>query len=286
MRHPIFISACLASSLVLAACEPSPETEVERALAEVNALDDSNLSHLMLNAADPEEAVAYFQRTLAQNPDRIDLMRGLGQSLVRANRPQEGVTVWKAAVQHPEATSSDKVDLADALIRSNQWDEAEQVLDTTPPTYETFKRYRLEAMIADSNQEWEKADSFYEIATGMTTTPAGVLNNWGYSKLTRGEYRQAEDLFSRAIRNDPNLFTAKNNLVLARAAQHKYDLPVVEMTQVERAHLLYSIALAAIKQGDVTIGKGLLQEAIDTHPQHFEAAVRSLRALESNVANG
>ena len=26
---------------------------------------------------------------------------------------------------------------------------------------------------------------------------------------------------------------------------------------------------------------GLLREAIDTHPQHFEAAVRSLRALES-----
>ena len=41
-----------------------------------------------------------------------------------------------------------------------------------------------------------------------------------------------------------------------------------------------------IKQGDVTIGKGLLREAIDTHPQHFEAAVRSLRALEDNVVNG
>ena len=30
----------------------------------------------------------------------------------------------------------------------------------------------------------------------------------------------------------------------------------------------------------------LLHEAIDTHPQHFEAAVRSLKALESNVSNG
>ncbi len=53
------------------------------------------------------------------------------------------------------------------------------------------------------------------------------------------------------------------------------------MTQTERAELLYTLALAAIKQGDVTIGKGLLQEAIDTHPQHFEAAVRSLEALEA-----
>jgi hypothetical protein len=42
-------------------------------------------------------------------------------------------------------------------------------------------------MVADSDKNWKKADSFYEIAAGLTTTPAGVLNNWGFSKLTRGE---------------------------------------------------------------------------------------------------
>jgi hypothetical protein len=60
---------------------------------------------------------------------------------------------------------------------------------------------------------------------------------------------------------------------------------VVPMTQIERAQLLHTLALAAIKQNDVTTGKGLLREAIDTHPQHFEEAVRSLRALEDNVTN-
>ena len=53
------------------------------------------------------------------------------------------------------------------------------------------------------------------------------------------------------------------------------------MTQTERAQLLHTMALSAIKQGDVATGTGLLREAIDTHPQHFEAAVRSLRALEN-----
>ena len=55
--------------------------------------------------------------------------------------------------------------------------------------------------------------------------------------------------------------------------------------QIERAQLLYTVALAAIKQGDVATGRGLLKEAIDTHPQHFEAASRSLKALEANVTN-
>ena len=107
------------------------------------------------------------------------------------------------------------------------------------------------------------------------------MNNWGYSKLTRGDYPAAERLFSDAIRQDPALFTSKNNLILARAAQRDYTLPVIPMDQTERAQLLHTMALSAIKQGDLETGKGLLREAIDTHPQHFEAAVRSLRALEN-----
>jgi hypothetical protein len=36
-----------------------------------------------------------------------------------------------------------------------------------------------------------------------------------------------------------------------------------------------------VKQGDVKTGENLLREAIATHPQHFEAAARSLAALEN-----
>ena len=116
-------------------------------------------------------------------------------------------------------------------------------------------------------------------------TPSSVMNNWGYSKLSRGDYPGAERMFVQAIRQDTSLFTAKNNLVLARGAQGNYTLPVVPMSQQERAELLYTLGLSAIKRGDVETGKGLFRDAIETHPQYFEAAVRSLSALENNTAN-
>ena len=93
--------------------------------------------------------------------------------------------------------------------------------------------------------------------------------DFGIAKATQGRL------------TDSTLFTAKNNLILARGAQRKYDLPVISMTQTERAELLYTLALTAIKRGDVSVGKGLLQDAIETHPQYFEAAERSLQALEN-----
>ncbi|PVA05796.1 tetratricopeptide repeat protein [Thalassorhabdomicrobium marinisediminis] len=285
MRHPILLSVALLGSFALAACDKSGDAQVERALQDVNVVDETNLNDVMLTVADPNEAVNYFSRASTNDPGRIDLMRGLAKSLVRARRPADAVTAWSAVVDHDDSTLNDKIDLADALIRTNDWDKAEAVLDTIPPTYETFKRYRLEAMVADSNEEWANADSFYETAVGLTTSPAGVYNNWGFSKLTRGDYAAAERMFTAALRNDSDLFTAKNNLVLARGAQRNYDLPVVPMDQVERAQLLHTLALTAIKQNDLTIGRGLLKEAIDTHPQHFEAAVRAMRALEDNVTN-
>ncbi len=282
MRHTIFIALCLGSTVALTACgKKDADADVQRALKSVNVIDESNLSDLMLTVGDPKEAVAYFSKTLAENPDRIDLKRGLAKSLVRANQPSQGVTAWKAVIASPGSNPDDQVSLADALIRVNGWDEAEAILNQVPPTHETYERYRLEAMVADSKKNWKKADSFYEIASGLTTQPAGVLNNWGFSKLTRDDFSGAERLFTEALTYDASMFTAKNNLILARGAQRKYDMPVVKMTQSEQAELMYTLALTAIKQGDVTVGKGLLEDAVATHPQYFEAAARSLEALES-----
>lgn len=281
MRHPVFVALCLSGTVGLTACQKASDAEVQRAIDSVNVIDATNLNDIMLTVGDPNEAVAYFSKAVNDQPDRIDLKRGLAKSLIRANRPGDAVPVWAAIVASPEGTNEDRVALADAHIRVNEWDKAAAELNRIPPTYETFERYRLEAMVADSRKDWKKADSFYEIAAGMTTKPAGVYNNWGFSKLSRQDFAGAERLFAQALTFDPGLFTAKNNLVIARGAQRKYDLPVVTTTQTEKAELLYSLALTAIKQGDVSVGKALLQDAISTHPRHFEAAVRSLAALEA-----
>ena len=283
MRHFIRIILCGAGMAALAACEQPGGDEVDRALRDINVVDESNLNDVMLQASDPAEAVAYFQRATANDPGRIDLMRGLATSLVRAGRATEAVAAWEQVTSHPDATDADGVAHADALIRNNDWAGAAEVLDAVPPTVETYDRYRLEAMVADSQKDWEKADSFYETALGLTTRPGPVMNNWGFSKLSRGDAAGAEGLFADAVRQDPGLFTAKNNLVMARGTQGNYAMPVLPVTQAERAQLLYTLGLAAVKQGDVAIGRGLLQEAVETHPQHFDEAVRSLRALERSA---
>ena len=152
MRHPVFVMLCLGGTVALSACQNDSDAQVQRALKDVNVIDESNLNDVMLTVADPNEAVEYFTRTLQQNPDRIDVKRGLARSLVRAQKPTESAQVWRTVVAHPEATPEDRVMLADALIRSNAWPEAKAELNQIPPTHERFDRYRLESMVADSDK--------------------------------------------------------------------------------------------------------------------------------------
>ena len=120
MRHPILLSACIAGVFFIAGCsqELSDEETVERAFQDVNVVDESDLSDVMLTVSDPNEAISYFQRSLKSDPERIDLQRGLAVSYVRAKRFNEASIAWKRVVEMKDSTSEDKVQYADALIRS------------------------------------------------------------------------------------------------------------------------------------------------------------------------
>lgn len=160
MRHPVYHAAPLPGVLALSSCnQPQNSAEVKRAIKSVNVIDESNLSDIMLTVGDPKEAVAYFQRSSAENPDRIDLKRGLAKSLIRAGQSAQAVGVLTQITASPEGTNDDRVALADALIRTNDWTRAEAELNRIPPTHETFERYRPEAMVAD-RKKLEKSRQF------------------------------------------------------------------------------------------------------------------------------
>lgn len=251
----------------------------------VNVIDDANLNDLMLTVSDPEDSVLYFRNALDREPGRLDLKRGYALSLARARRHADAVRIFEQLSAEGGADDTVRMEHAHSLARLERWDEAENQMALVSTTTEVPRRYLINAMLADQRGDWAQSDASYEKARLLSTNPATILNNWGVSRLSRGEYEPAQKTFEEALANNPRIFSIKNNLAVSRALQGEYRLPLVTMSEEERATLLHNVGVIALRRGDTEEAKGLFTMAVATHPRFYPAAAEKLAALEANVVN-
>lgn len=251
----------------------------------VNVIDASSLNDLMLTLSDPEDAVAYFRRALTEDPDRADFRRGYALALARARRHEEAVRAFEELDRDGLATDRTLVEEAHSLARLQRWSEAEAVMNGVSASAGGPRRHLIDAMLADQRGAWGTADAAYEAARREAANPATILNNWGVSLMSRGEPKAAAKRFEEALSYDPQLFNAKNNLAVSRALRGEYRLPLVSMSEEERAILLHNVGVIALRRGDREQAKGLFTMAVAAHPRYYPEAAEKLAALSANVMN-
>ena len=103
--------------------------------------------------------------------------------------------------------------------------------------------------------------------------------------MSRGKLPEASATFERALSYNARLFSAKNNLAISRGLQGNYQLPIIPMTEEEKAIILHNLGLIAMRQGNNRAAKGLFAAAIEAHPRHYESATARLAALDGVVEN-
>ena len=282
-RRPVIVVSALMAGTLLAACEREKFADKDPLAKSI--IEEGKLTDLLLTAGSPEESVTFFERALAAEPNRADYRRGLAISLARAKRYPESARVYQELITLNQAEPADRLEYAVVAARLEKWDETRSILAALPAGLDTSRRHMVEAMLADHDQNWDTADAAYGRAEQLATNPADILNNWGVSKMSRGDLKGAEALFEKSLSYNSRLFNAKNNLAISRGLQGNYQLPVVPMTETEKAIILNNLGVIAARQGKPNIAKGLFVAAVETHPQHYEAAAGRLTALEANVEN-
>lgn len=278
------VLAALAMAGALGACGTSANDPAVDPLAK-NVIDDAGLSNLLLTAGDPNQAVTYFAKASAEEPERADLRRGLAISYARASRYPESARVYQELDSLGQASPVDLLEYAFVNVRLQRWEDAEALEARLPGGLSTSRRYVLAGMLADNRTDWDTADTAYNQAEVLTTNPSKVLNNWGVSKMARGAFEEAERLFERSLSYDSRLFSAKNNLAIARGLQGNYQPPLVPLTDRERATILNNLGVIAMQRNETAIAKGLFAAAVDAHPQHYQGAADRLASLEAVVEN-
>lgn len=70
----------------------------------------------------------------------------------------------------------------------------------------------------DRLHRFKLADRAYKQAVKIDGETPAIMNNWGYSKLLRGDLRKARKYLNRAYEKDPKNLHVNNNLALLEAS--------------------------------------------------------------------
>lgn len=111
-------------------------------------------------------------------------------------------------------------------------------------------------------EEEEDADSYLSLA---------------FEAYLSGNLKEAEEYCRNALRMDPNLLRARNNLGILLQKQERYEEAEKEYREALRidpnlAPPSYNLGLLLILKGDVKSGAGLLKKAIELRPEIWEFA--------------
>lgn len=193
-----------------------------------------------------DEALEQFRMSEATARTRAAAMEGEGLCLVLSGREGEALPVLKKAVaEYPQS----------------------------------WRAWNALGGAYDDQAKWAEADDAYAHAMAASDAPAIVLNNRGYSYLLRKRLDEASADFVEALRQRPDLETARTNLRLAMALKGEYTRATAGAQKDTEAALLNNAGFAALVRGDYTQAEALLQQAIARKGEYYDLAAANLQLV-------
>ena len=168
-----------------------------------------------------------------------------------------------------------------ALFDARQFDEAVAPLTTaTELDPALWRAHNTLGIIADRNEQYDIAVSHYTSAINLQPTLALVRNNRGYSKYLSGDLEGAKRDFLVALEIDPEYERAWRNLGLVHAREQDYDLALSAMRRAIPEHVaLNDVGYIAMLDGNYTVARSMLEDAVIKSPRHYQTAQDNLAEL-------
>jgi len=133
----------------------------------------------------------------------------------------------------------------------------------------------------DLRREWQEAAESYTRALVIDPNSAMILNNRGFSMLMQGRIKEAVADLGEALRQDPALRPARENLRLALAWDGDYALALAGAEDGGLARALNNVGYVALLRGDQDSAEALFLRAIEADPAFNTTAARNLAYLRS-----
>jgi Flp pilus assembly protein TadD len=236
---------------------------------------------LALAAGRIEEAKLIIARAVSRGAQGPAIDRLTADLAFASGNYAEAVAIYKHLSRSPNKEDGDCEKGALSALRIGNIEDAKPLVQCAISSPDaSWRAWNARAVLADWTGDWVAADQSYAEALRHSPNEAVLLNNEGWSKLLRGDWRSAAGLFEQAAALDPTSKRIADNLDLAKSALAA-DLPSrqADETDAEWAVRLNDSGVAAELLGDRQRAIAAFTQALEASPTWYERASNNLEAV-------
>ncbi len=269
------------------------------ASVEAHATADYFAGNVLLNQRRLDEAVEYFQKTVALEPDSAGAHDGLGRTFYKKGRLDESIAEFQRALETKPDFAEARIDLGDSLFQKGWVNEAiieyQRASEIKPDLVEA--RYALAdcllrtRRVSEAIVQYQKA---LEIEPDSAAA-AKVHNNLGNALIQQGRTDEAIAHFQKALELKPDIAESHHNLAYALLLQGQVNEAIVENQRAleikpDYAEACNDLGLCLSQIGRVDEAIVQYRRAIELQPQLLNAQINLAWTLatspEPSVRNG
>ena len=138
----------------------------------------------------------------------------------------------------------------------------------------TVENYHRLGILADREQRYQEAESYYRRALAVNPTDGRIWNDLGYSYLLQGRLQEAELALGRAVALDPKDGRARNNLGLVLGHQGRMEEALNEFRLAgSEADAQRNLAMVSRTRGRYAATSAMPQPPLQPDPRSAIAPV-------------
>ena len=228
-----------------------------------------------------EDARLLLERLLLAQPDHPRALLAMAEIRLAHKDLEAAGKSFGALTDRPEVAARAQQGLGIALLLQGRAMEAETALRQAVALDPTLWRaWNALGSYHDRQGAWEPATESYDRALALRPDSAILHNNRGFSNLLRRHFEEAIADFSAALRLDPNLVPARENLRLAFAWTGQYQQALYGVPQFDIGRALNNVGFVALLRGDLAAAESYLLRSMEVDPKFNRIAHKNLEYLK------
>ena len=231
------------------------------------------------NAGKPSEALFFYNRVLQDQPDNRYALMGSGKAAGDLDKPLLAERYFNRVINSNKDDAEALEERGLARINAGKQQQAmADLLHAVRIKPEQWRSWNGLGVLADRQADHANSEKYYRKALDILPDYPPLLNNFGYSLLSTGQYKQAEQVLRKGILYAPNNIGMINNLGLTLAWLGRYDEALkilVKGVDVAQAH--NNIGYIAMQKKEYKRAISYFDNALKLNPVYYVRAAENQR---------